>query len=810
MKIKNIAITLTLLLTATAWGQSRELKVYHGTTVLMSKPVEEMDSIKSDGTYLTLHFAGGSQAIALTEIDSIGFGETGSTGSDTTAVDTSECVRIMWNGNTATITNPYSSRGLTITANGGNVVATATGNMADITYRLSGTSGNGSLTLATDRRFVLLMEGVNLTSPNGAAIKITTDYKGTVHLADGTTNTLKDGTASSDKGALQSKGKLVIQGGGALNVSGLAKHGIQSAGSTTVLSGTVNVLTAVKDGMNVDNFVMEGGTVHVANSTGDGIDGDQGCVVISGGELTIVCSGDDVKGLGCDSTLTISGGTVDITVSGSQSKGIKSKSDITVSGGNTTVTAGGSVVLEPAGSGYDPSYCTGLKADGSFRMVNGTLTVNCPSGNAGGRCVSTDGDIYLYGGTMQLTATGDNVKYTDSTGTYDAYVATCLKSENDILVSGGVHTLTATGRAVKCDNNFTMSGGTLTTSTSGTGFTLTGSGTSCTDGFAPACLKANGDISLQGGHLSATSTGKGGRGLVGDKTLTVGTVGATDSLLRVSVSTSGAAVNATSGGWGGTSDNWKGLPKGVKIEGNIRINSGIVTSYCSQTSGSSTGEAIETKDSLFIAGGLVEANSYDDAINAGKYLAVSGGQVWSYARGNDGMDCNGNRIDVSGGLLIVQGTEVAIDDNGDRGGKMYVSGGTVVLTGGNMGTTEATPQTTNQKAIKIGGGGGYGGSSGINPANGICIKTSDGTEVLTFKAPTVNGSGFVNAAGDTGTKPPGGSGTNKPMWFSSPSIQAGSYRYYTSPTISGGTQWHGLYSGATVTTSGNGTSTTAQ
>jgi hypothetical protein len=47
------------------------------------------------------------------------------------------------------------------------------------------------------------------------------------------------------------------------------------------------------------------------------------------------------------------------------------------------------------------------------------------------------------------------------------------------------------------------------------------------------------------------------------------------------------------------------------------------------------------------------------------------------------------------------------------------------------------------------------------------------------------------------------------FFITTPAIQAGTYTYYTSPTITGGTQWHGLYSGATVTTSGNGTSTTA-
>ena len=369
----------------------------------------------------------------------------------------------------------------------------------------------------------------------------------------------------------------------------------------------------------------------------------------------------------------------------------------------------------------------------------------------------------------------------------------------------------AGGRAINTDRNYTQTGGTVTTSTNGVGFTVTGTGTSCTDGFASACLKADSNIVFIAGTFNGSSTGKGGRGIVAGGTLTVGTLGASDSLLSIYVTTSGAPVNATSGGWpgGGETDNWKGLPKGVKIEGNITINSGHLQSYCSQTSGSTTGEAIESKDSLFVHGGTVEANAYDDAINAASYISITGGKVWAYARGNDGMDCNGNRIDVSGGTLICRGTEVAIDDNGDRGGKLYISGGTVVLVGGNMGTTEATPQVTNQKAVKITSN----TSTLLN--NGIAIKnqTSDSV-ILTFKWPTVSGNGFMSYLPmplTSDPKPPGPGGGGSGIYISSPALQTGNtYKYYSAPTISGGSHWHGLYDGATVTVSGSGSNLTLQ
>ena len=112
-------------------------------------------------------------------------------------------------------------------------------------------------------------------------------------------------------------------------------------------------------------------------SSGDGIDGDQGYIDISGGELTITCSGDDAKGLGCDSSLNVSGGSVTVTMTGSQSKAIKTKENMTVSGGSIEVHADGTVVMEESGSGYDPSFCTGIKVNGVLRVFYGSLDVSC-------------------------------------------------------------------------------------------------------------------------------------------------------------------------------------------------------------------------------------------------------------------------------------------------------------------------------------------------------------------------------------------------------------------------------------------------
>lgn len=803
-------LTMALAVAAIMGGaaaQEKYIKVYSGGQVVYSASTSGNNNLHFDGTDAVFSHNGDSWTNAIGGIDSLVFTGTGSDdGDDTTAVDTATAIRITWSGTTATVVNPFAPRGININADGGHVTVNSTLDSAYVPYILSGTSADGSLTISTVAKIYLKLSGLSLTSTAGPAIYIASDKKAKIDL-DGT-NTLADSDRNTGKGALQSLGKLAFEGGGVLSVSGLAKHGIQSSGSCTVDGGTVRVLTAVKDGMNVDNFIMNGGSVYITNANGDGLDGDQGYIGIYGGSLTVNCSAADAKGICCDSTLTIGGGTVEVTVSGDKSKGLKTKENFVMRSGSLTVNATGSVVLETAGSGYNPSYCTGIKADGNVQVIGGQLTVTCPSGNAGGKAISTDGNINIGGGTLTLTATGTCTTYTDSTGTTDSYSSTCLKADGDINISGGTITATAGGRAVSCDGDYTQTGGCITASTSAAGFGTVRYSTNSSyysDGFSPSCLKVDGDIVFTAGTFSGSSTGKAGRGIRGKGTLTVGAADAADSLVRIYVTTSGSPFLSSN-----NSTYWRGLPKGVKIEGNITVNSGHLQSYCSQTGNGDNGEGIETKASLYVNGGYVEANALDDAINAATYIQINGGHVWAYARGNDGMDCNGTRIDVNGGTVICQGSEVAIDDNGDRGGKLYVTGGTIVLIGGSMGTTEATPSVTGQKSLRLTSSGGWGGGGGGSTiaSNGFCIK-SGSTEVMTFKSPTISGNGFVSNSPSPlydGPKPPGSSG----VWITSPGIQSGTYTYYSSPGISGGSQWHGLYTGATVTTSGSGTSVTAQ
>jgi len=731
MKKSALFLVILSLGVVSVWAQKKKIKAYSGGNVIYQTNLKNVDSITFPNSMILFNTDLWQHNLA--DVDSLLFSTPNSGAQDTTAIDTSSAINIVYNGTSASITNPYSSRGVSITTSGANVTVNSTISTDNIVYNIWGTTTSGSLAITTSKNIILRLRGASITNPNGPAVKINSDRKATVHLLAGTANMLKDGTASSGKGALQSAGEFVFQGTGTLNILGMAKHGIQSSGATQVLNGNINILSAVKDGFNVDNFIMDSGSVTVSGTTGDAIDGDQGFVEINGGTIRIICNSADTKGISCDSILTINGGDIEISMSGNESKGIKTDQDLTINGGNITITASGATVI----NGSDTSHCVGIKANGITTINDGDITITCTSTNNGGRCISADGELYINGGLMTLTTQGD------------------------------------------------------------------GQG-STSRGFSPACIKVDSNLFVIGGEINCTSSGRGGRGIKVDGNITIGTMGANDSLISITVKTSGSNVVSSGGSSFGSSNSYKGAPKGIKAEGNISINSGLVRVYCSQNT-SATAEGIESKDSIRINGGAVEVNTYDDGINATNWLCISGGKVWVNSRNNDALDCNGTNLTFSGGLIICFGSEQAVDvDLGERQGRsLTISGATVLARGGNMGVfsmnNSASPTMLNgQKYLR----------TSYSYGSTLVIKNNNQQTVCVFKHPTLSGSGFDAGTSDSGAKPPGGNSTS--FIFTSPSVTSGNYTVFSSATITGGSSWHGYYTGATVTTSGNGTSISAQ
>ncbi|GAB4050469.1 hypothetical protein GCM10028810_45150 [Spirosoma litoris] len=336
--------------------------------------------------------AGGTTGSSIT-IDSVATNSTAPEGNTATAANTddllanstfSSTVTIGF-GSTVSISNPLSAKGVTITESNGDVIITSSA--SEVAYEVSGTTTNGSVKIYSDKKFKLTLNGANITNNDGPAINIQSSKRAFVILADGTTNTLTDGTTYTAsgtedmKGTIFSEGQLVFTGLGSLSVKSNNKHAIASDDYIRVISGTITITGTVSDGIHTkDAFIADGGTLNITSSN-DGIQCDEGYIVINAGTFTINSVDKGISASYDDDTtidpyITINGGT--ITVTSSAGEGIESKSTMTINNGTITVK----------------SKDDGLNA-GTFIYINGGNTYAYSTSNDG---IDSNGKITVTGG----------------------------------------------------------------------------------------------------------------------------------------------------------------------------------------------------------------------------------------------------------------------------------------------------------------------------------------------------------------------------------------------------------------------------
>ena len=646
---------------------------------------------------------------------------------------TANDIYIQYNGNTVAVTNPLANAGVSITTEAAGVTIVTTAGISDITYHVSGATNDGFLNISSDKRFTLSLEGASITSTTGAAINSLIDKKMTMILANNSDNYLKDCANGAQKAAFYSKGQVFFNGSGTLTVEGMTKHAISSGDYIEIYGGNIIVTSAVSDGLHGDYIRMTGGSVTVTGTAGDGLDGETGFIEINGGSINVTVASADTKAIKCDSILTINGGTIMVTASGAQTKGLKSDQDININGGEITITASGTTVLETVDNVTDPSYCSAITAGGNVNITDGVLTITLPTSNNGGKGISADRDVLISGGTVNITTAGSGAAYTVSGSTKDSYSSCCIKTDANMYITGG--------------------------------------------------------------SITCSSSGAGGKGLRADSLLVIGEVDAKDSLLTLSVSTSGERFTVTSGGGGG----WPGgggpggggdycNPKAIRSDGNLTVNSGNITVTCTQSG--EGGEGLESKSILSINGGqLTISSSGDDAINAANRLNINGGITYATSTNNDAIDCNGPMY-INGGFTIAAASKSPEESFDCDNNTFGITGGVILGTAPSGMYSAPTASACTQHVLKY--------THTSNNAIQL-IRNSDEVVILTFKIPALSGGGGGWPGG-------GGGGSSSAIFtFSSPEFTEGTYTLKYGGTISGGDNFHNYYTGATY--SGGSTKT---
>ena len=150
----------------------------------------------------------------------------------------------------------------------------------------------------------LYLAGVEITSPNGPALRVEEAFKVIMTLVSDTENVLTDSPDYTDyeetPACLYSACDLTINGDGALHITGHHEDGIRSRDRIKLLDGTLSV-QAKGDGVRGnDGIYMQNASVRIESeknglrTVNQGAD-DRGVIEISGGTLSVIAGQNGVS-----------------------------------------------------------------------------------------------------------------------------------------------------------------------------------------------------------------------------------------------------------------------------------------------------------------------------------------------------------------------------------------------------------------------------------------------------------------------------------------------------------------------------------
>lgn len=667
-------------------------------------------------------------------------------------ISTDNTIFITYDQQVVSIINPLEDLGVDIEVDGADVTVIAEADIKDINYVLSGNTEEGMFKIYSDKRFNLLLNGVDIYNSDWPAINIQSDKKCRLNLVYGSINILTDGTdyaaaavnanneEEDQKATLFSEGDLEFIGGGSLTVNsfGSDQHAIRSDDELIISEGHLLISSAAKDGLHGKNgFFMSGGEVSIEAVDGDGIDAGNDIFEMLAGVLNITSTQNDVKAMKSDTSMYLLGGSIHLNLQGDQSKGISSDYELIIDNMEINIETSGNAVLESSGSGYDASYCTAIDGGTEISIYNALIEIE--SNGEAGRGFSCDGNMLIDNSDILIINTGDGDLYTNEDGDDDAYHGTCFK--------------------------------------------------------------VDGDMEILSGNIELSNSGDGGKGISIDGNLSIGD---DTNIPSLNVTTTGSSIVIQQGGGGGGPGGGSGdydEAKAITCDAEVTINNGEIIIE-SADDGIKADEAITIENGnlqvlgsvealeapyITVNNGYLELHSEDDGFNAtfgnggegddGSLLQINGGYTMINATGGDAVDSNGD-FEINGGELIVHGPqsapEVGMDVNGDK----RIDGGFLIISGTSSNMTEGASSSSNQISLLL-------RTTQALSANTLFhIEDSEGNHIVTF-APQRSYYSIV---------------------FSSSDLQNGtSYNVYSGGTCTGeeedGLYQGGIYSGGNLETS---------
>lgn len=393
-------------------------------------------------------------------------------------------------------------------------------NVGEITYRLSGATNDGSVTLIGEFKTSVELLGVDITSSKGAALKVDNGKRIAIRVVEGTVNNLKDCAGGDQKAALHVKGHTEFKQKGTLNVTGLSNHAIYSKEYIQIKNTKINILGSVKDAINCNQyFLMESGTITATNVGDDGLQ----------------CSfKDDIDREAEDTgTITIQGGTIDMAITADGAKAVKAGGDFLMEGGSITATMTGQGMWDDVDKKV--KACAGISTNGKLTVNKGTI--NFTATGAGGKGLSSDGVLEINGGDFTISTSGNmcvyqnnkiNNNFTNSeTNLASNYKSSpkAIKGDSEVYINGGkfnIKTTGANGEGIESKNTLTIGGGEIFINAYDDGInsslnTMINGGDICIMSKKGDAIDSNSGLTITGGTIRVFGAGGSEQGYDTDR-----------------------------------------------------------------------------------------------------------------------------------------------------------------------------------------------------------------------------------------------------------------------------------------------------
>ena len=532
---------------------------------------------------------------------------------------------------------------------------------------------NGTLTVNVSEKAKvrLILNGFEITSSDGPAIRILEGDRVTISLEDDTENVVTDSETYSDEtlsSAIYSKSDLIFNGNGKLKVNANHADAIASKDDLRIVSGE-----------------------YVINAVDDGIVGKDR-LKIKDGKFTVTSGGDALKTTNIEKVdrgfIYIANGTFKLT---SGDEAIDATSSIRIDDGDFTVLTGeGSANSAhsthqgfgsqggPGGMEFGHGGFPGDMPDDSDPMTYSTI--RNPEEMAGNA---------LSGGFMKLSS--EESQTDDTSGLSEEEAATADAMADEFDDTDTVDTI-ATAKGFKCEGVLEIRGGSFVIDAEDDalngGYQVIISGGTLTIRAGDDGIHADDTIDISDGEITIENSYEGleavNINISGGNT----SVTASDDGVNAAggVISSTTASGSTDAGASGSDKPAEGAASGSNNTGDAGDNK---PAGGPGMSGDGSGPA-GNPNGMRGMGGMFEESS--------GYLTITGGKLYVNS-GGDGLDANTD-IKQTGGEVIVEGPT----DNGngslDYGNSYKMNGGTLTATG-SSGMLQSISEESKSYAVTV-------------------------------------------------------------------------------------------------------------